>query len=73
MKEEWNEQSFNQGTSQSNSQTMTFNESTILEDEIEELIEEIDEYSDETALLIDKMNNPYAEFDPKNFSLQQKL
>ena len=49
---------------------MTFNESTILEDEIEELIEEIDEYSDETALLIDKMNNPYAEFDPKNFSLQ---
>mgnify|MGYP001072375210 CR=1 FL=1 len=52
---------------------MTFNESTILEDDLEDLIEDIDEYEDETALLVQKMNNPYSEYDPKNFTLQQKL
>ena len=49
---------------------MTFNESTILEEDVEEYLEEIEEYGEETALLIDKMNNPYKELDPRNFTLQ---
>ena len=68
MGKEWNEESFGSAKN-SSKQAITFNESTILEDEAEQYIEEIDEYGEETALLIDKMNNPYAEFDPKNFTL----
>ena len=73
MNKEWSEQQSFGSAKTSSNRAMTFNESTILEDEMEEYLEEIDEYGEETALLIDKMNNPYAEFDPKNFTLQQKL
>lgn len=69
MGKEWNEQSFGSAKSSSN-RAITFNESTILEEDVEEYLEEIEEYGEETALLVDKMNNPYKELDPRNFTLQ---
>lgn len=44
----------------------TINESTIHEDDF------LDEDDDETALL-EKMNNPYSEFEPRNFTIDQKV